>query len=62
MLRSGLNGVSTLLLLPSIAVAAYPDAVQVLIEEGLHVETSFEAPGGIKGLLVAETGIRFPFT
>ena len=56
MLRRVLNGVSTLLLLPSIALAAYPDAVQVLIEEGLNVETSFEAPGGIRGFVGRRNG------
>lgn len=56
MLRSILKAVSPLFLLPSMALAVYPDAVQVLIDEGLNVETSFEAPGGLKGFVGRRNG------
>ena len=56
MLRLTLNVISTLLLVPSIAFASYPDAVQVLIDEGLKVEASFEAPGGVKGFVGRRNG------
>lgn len=56
MLRLIFKVVSPLLLLPSIALAAYPDAVQVLIDEGLKVEASFDAPGGLKGFVGRRNG------
>ncbi|WP_417566626.1 thiol:disulfide interchange protein DsbG [Marinobacter sp.] len=56
MLGPILKVVSALFLLPSIALAAYPDAVQVLVEEGLKVEASFDAPGGLKGFVGRRNG------
>ncbi|NMT63595.1 thiol:disulfide interchange protein DsbG [Marinobacter orientalis] len=56
MLRSIIKVFSALLLLPSMAFAAYPDAVQVLVDEGLEVEASFEAPGGVKGFVGRRNG------
>ncbi|WP_092006157.1 thiol:disulfide interchange protein DsbG [Marinobacter pelagius] len=56
-LRSILKVLSPVLLLPTMAVSAsYPDAVQVLIDEGLKVEASFEAPGGLKGFVGRRNG------
>lgn len=56
MLRSVLKAVSPLLMLPAMAVGAYPDAVQVLVDEGLKVEATFEAPGGLKGFVGRRNG------
>lgn len=56
MLKDVIKAVSPLLLLPSLALGAYPDAVQVLVEEGLKVEASFEAPGGLKGFVGRQNG------
>ncbi len=56
MLRTLIKVISPLFLLPSMALAAYPDAVQVLVDEGLKVEASFEAPGGVKGFVGRRNG------
>ncbi|PHQ26159.1 thiol:disulfide interchange protein DsbG [Marinobacter guineae] len=55
-LRRFIKVISPLLLLPSLAMAAYPDAVQVLVDEGLKVEASFDAPGGLKGFVGRRNG------
>lgn len=41
---------------PLLAFAQYPDAVQVLIEDGLNVEAGFDAPGGLKGYVGRKDG------
>lgn len=56
MLRRTSKVFSLLFLLPSMASAVYPDAVQVLVDEGLKVEASFEAPGGVKGFVGRRNG------
>ncbi len=56
MLRTLIKVLSPVFLLPSIAFAAYPDAVQVLVDDGLQVEASFEAPGGVKGFVGRRNG------
>lgn len=55
-IRRFIKVISPLLLLPSLAMAAYPDAVQVLVDEGLKVEASFDAPGGLKGFVGRRNG------
>lgn len=56
MLRRIVQMFSLLFLLPAPALAVYPDAVQVLVDEGLKVEASFEAPGGVKGFVGRRNG------
>ncbi|MBC7184555.1 MAG: thiol:disulfide interchange protein DsbG, partial [Marinobacter sp.] len=56
MLQHIIKVISLLFLLPSIAFAAYPDPVQVLVDDGLKVEASFEAPGGLKGFVGRRNG------
>ncbi|KMQ74406.1 thiol:disulfide interchange protein DsbG [Marinobacter subterrani] len=56
MLRPILKAISLLFLLPPIALAEYPDAVQVLVDDGLKVEASFEAPGGLTGFVGRRNG------
>ena len=45
-----------LLALPGLLAAEYPDAVQTLVDEGLKIETRFEAPGGLAGYVGRRNG------
>lgn len=52
MLRRFLKVIYLLFLVPSMAFSeSYPDSVQTLIDDGLTIEASFEAPGGLKGFV-----------
>lgn len=56
MLRSILKAASLLLLLPSMVLASYPDPVQVLVDNGLKIEASFDAPGEVRGFVGRRNG------
>lgn len=47
---------SIMLCLPAVALAEYPDAVQVLIDDGLKVEARFNAPGDLQGYVGRRNG------
>ncbi|SHK66402.1 Thiol:disulfide interchange protein DsbC [Marinobacter antarcticus] len=42
--------------LPGVAFGQYPDAVQVLIDDGLKIEARFNAPGGLEGYVGRRNG------
>ncbi|MBQ0833146.1 MAG: thiol:disulfide interchange protein DsbG [Marinobacter sp.] len=48
--------ISIFMAFPLLAFAQYPDAVQVLIDDGLNVEAGFDAPGGLKGYVGRKDG------
>lgn len=48
--------VSLFWFLPVIAAGQYPDAVQILVDEGLNIEARFEAPGGLEGYVGRRNG------
>ncbi|MBW0146160.1 thiol:disulfide interchange protein DsbG [Marinobacter arenosus] len=45
-----------LFFLPGLAFGQYPDAVQVLVDEGLTIDAQFEAPGGLAGFVGRSNG------
>lgn len=55
-LRNLIKALPLTCLLPALALADYPDAVQVLIDEGFRIEASFEAPGGLTGYVGRQNG------
>lgn len=55
-MRGSLKAIYLLICLPGLAFGQYPDAVQILIDEGLKVESSFSAPGGVEGYVGRRNG------
>lgn len=56
MIRDLCKVISLLLVLPGVACAQFPEAVQILIDDGLKVEAQFEVPGGLKGYVGRQNG------
>ncbi len=55
-MRQVLKAICLFVFLPGMAFAQYPDAVQVLIDDGLEVEARFNAPGGVEGYVGRRNG------
>ncbi|AOY87764.1 hypothetical protein BKP64_06020 [Marinobacter salinus] len=55
-MRDVLKVILVFVCLPGIAFGQYPDAVQVLIDDGLKIEARFNAPGGLEGYVGRRNG------
>lgn len=56
MIRALIKVITLISVFPLPALAQYPGAVQVLIDDGLTVEAGFDAPGGLKGYVGRKNG------